>query len=393
MSNHTEILVVGAGIFGATAALELASRGFRVTLLDELMEPHPLAASTDISKVIRVEYGQDAQYMEMVTAAIGGFRTWNTEFEEELYHETGITFFTMDPMTPGGFEFESYQTLLSQGHAVERLGAEDIARRFPAWRKGQYVDGVFNPTGGYAESGRIVTLVTEKAVRMGVQRSYGRLAGLVQKGMRVIGVRLESGDTIMADHVLLATGAWTPTILPELSGFMTITGHPVFHLQVEDPRLFSPPLFATFMADVARTGWYGFPYHPNEKVIKIANHGVGQLIDPINDERVVDASDESSLRSFLATTFPALLDAPIVFTRRCLYCDTRDEHFWIDCHPELDGLSVASGGSGHGFKFAPILGTLIADAVERIPNPWLPRFAWRTLSDRVRGEEAARFHG
>ncbi|MEZ4518282.1 MAG: FAD-dependent oxidoreductase [Chloroflexota bacterium] len=103
--------------------------------------------------------------------------------------------------------------------------------------------------------------------------------------------------------------------------------------------------------------------------------------------------DEAALRTFLENTFPALVDAPIVYTRRCLYCDTRDEHFWIDRHPEVEGLTVATGGSGHGFKFAPVLGDLIADAAESLPNPWLEKFRWRDLSDRAGGEEAARFHG
>jgi len=83
----------------------------------------------------------------------------------------------------------------------------------------------------------------------------------------------------------------------------------------------------------------------------------------------------------------------VVFTRRCLYCDTLDEHFWIDRHPEREGLVVAAGGSGHGFKFAPILGGLVADALEGRENPWLPRFRWRRLDASASGEEAARFHG
>ncbi|MEO8396610.1 MAG: sarcosine oxidase, partial [Chloroflexota bacterium] len=76
---------------------------------------------------------------------------------------------------------------------------------------------------------------------------------------------------------------------------------------------------------------------------------------------------------------------------RCLYCDTRDEHFWIDRHPQRPGLTVAAGGSGHAFKFAPVLGGLIADAMEAKPNDWLPKFRWRTL-ESMQGQEASRHH-
>lgn len=386
-------MIAGSGIFGSTAAVELAMRGHRVALLDEGINPHPLASSTDISKVIRVEYGGDDQYMAMVARSVEGFRAWNEEFEERLYHETGITSFTTEEMKPGGFEYESYQTLLRLGYQAERLNADEISRRFPAWKKGAYVDGVFNPVGGYAESGKIVRRLTRKAQILGAQRIDGRLASLRKEGTRITGVILESGDFIDAECVVLAMGAWTPGFLPELAGLMNVTGHPVFHLRVDDPRLFCPPLFATYMADVARTGWYGFPYHTGEHVLKIANHGTGNRIDPDHDERIVYEADEQSLRRFLAATFPSILDAPIVFTRRCLYCDTGDEHFLIDRHPEVEGLVVASGGSGHGFKFAPVLGKLIADVVESVPNLWLKRFAWRNLPDDAQGEEAARFHG
>jgi glycine/D-amino acid oxidase-like deaminating enzyme len=222
---------------------------------------------------------------------------------------------------------------------------------------------------------------------------------IITEGHQVTGVRTEEGHTFAAAHVVIAAGTWTHLLLPELAPVMKSTGHPVFHLKPAHPELFTSPNFAVFTADVARTGWYGFPLHsreglhPREDIVKIANHGVGQRLHPRTDERLVTAQDEVAFRTFLSTTFPALANAPIVYTRRCLYCDTLDEHFWIDRHPKLAGLTVAAGGSGHGFKFAPILGPLIADAVEGEPNPWLPKFRWRTLSQETSGEEAARYHG
>ena len=390
---RTEILVVGAGIFGSTVAIELSRRGYKTTLLDEGLAPNPLAASTDISKVIRMEYGRDPQYAEMVAESIVGFRLWNDEFGQELYHETGVVSLSTTPMNPGGFEHDSYETLRKQGFDLTRLNSEEITKRFPALKKGVYVDGIFNPVGGFAESGKILSQLYQKARSAGVNRVADRLQSLISTNSRVTGVQLTSGSSIGADHVVLATGAWTPIILPELADFMVVTGHPVFHLRIDDPKLFSPPLLPTFLTDVARTGWYGFPYHPDEHVLKLGNHGVGRLLHPEHDERVLDDVDIKAMRQFLESTFPSLVDAPVVYTRLCLYCDCHDEHFWIDRHPVMEGLTVAAGGSGHAFKFAPILGTLIADAVEQIPNAWLPRFAWRNLTERVQGEEAARYRG
>jgi sarcosine oxidase / L-pipecolate oxidase len=394
MAISTDFLVIGAGIYGITAALELNRRGYRVAVIDPGPIPHPLAASTDVSKVVRMEYGQDRQYARMVDRSIDGFLAWNEEFGEELYHNTGVLMLTREPLAPGGYVYESYQTLLEDGHKLERVNSDDLRRRFPAWNAGRYVDGFYGPRGGYAESGRFVEELAKKAIREGVTVHPGQTADefLGAEG-RITGVSTREGESYHADHTLVAAGAWTHHLLPELQKVMRATGHPVFHLKPADPALFTPPNFTVFTADVANTGWYGFPLHPHAGIVKVANHGIGVRLHPEHDERVVYEYDIQHLRRFLAETFPALADAELVYTRRCLYNDTLDEHFWIDRHPEKAGLSVAAGGSGHGFKFAPVFGPLIADVIEGKPNEWAAKFQWRDLSEQTHGEEASRFHG
>src|SRR5689334_694223 len=168
MAHHYDILVVGAGICGAAAAVELRGRGYHVALIDPGPLPHPLASSTDISKAVRMEYGKDEDYMEMGEQSRAGWLRWNTEFGDELYHEVGATFFTRTAMAPGSFEYESYQLLLKRGHKPERLTSADIAKRFPVWNSNLYVDGFFDAHAGYAESGRVVEALLRKAQGLGV---------------------------------------------------------------------------------------------------------------------------------------------------------------------------------------------------------------------------------
>ncbi len=393
MLTSYDILVVGAGIFGITAALELHQRGYKTAVLDPGPLPHPLAASTDISKVIRMEYGRDETYMAMTEQALEGWHHWNNEFPEKLYHNTGVTMVTRQPMEPDGFEYESYHLLLNRGHHPERLDSKRIAERFPVWKAGAFVDGFYHAKGGYAESGRVVETLIQRAQEAGITLYVGQtVTEVVVENGRVRGIKTQENQRFNAGQVLVAAGVWTPLIVPDLHPFMKATGHPVFHLKPADPTLFKPPTFTVFTADIANSGWYGFPLHPRQGVIKIANHGAGQELHPIHDKRVVNDVDIRHLRGFLEGAFPLLKDAAITYTRRCLYNDTLDEHFWIDRHPEIAGLSIAAGGSGHGFKFAPILGPLIADAVENQPNPFLPKFRWRNLEPGAQGEEAARHH-
>ena len=252
----------------------------------------------------------------------------------------------------------------------------------------------YHTSGGFAESGKVVEALIGKAASLGTRLMEGyKVTGILAQKNKITGIRTAGGDTFSSDKVVVAAGAWTPVLVPELAPNMKISGHPVFHLKPTDASLFSFTNFPVFTADVARTGWYGFPVHPVDGVVKISNHGIGRLLHPEHDPRVVTAEDERNLSAFLESTFQDLACAPVAFTRRCLYCDTLDEHFWIDHHPGTEGLVVASGGSGHGFKFAPLLGKLIADCVERKPNPWLEKFRWRNLGAGTKGEEAARYHG
>jgi glycine/D-amino acid oxidase-like deaminating enzyme len=189
----------------------------------------------------------------------------------------------------------------------------------------------------------------------------------------------------------MAVGAWTPFLLPFTRKFFRATGHPVFHLKPNSPEFFSPDRFPVFGADISTTGYYGFPIG-REGVVKIGSHGAGREMSPDSPDRGVTTAEEQSLREFLLWAFPLLADAPLVYTRICLYCDTADGDFWIAPDPDRRGLIIATGDSGHGFKFAPVLGEIIADTAEGKSNPWSHKFRWRPEVQPGIQKEAARFH-
>ena len=393
MKNY-DFLVVGAGIYGITAAIALRKRGHTVGVLNPDTIPHPLAASTDISKVVRMEYGADREYMDMVEAAITGWHAWNGFFQDTLYHEVGFLMLSKPGSVqgPSNFETASYENLLRKGYTPERLNPTELSARFPTFQANAYEEGIFNPKAGFAESGRVVQTLANYARQLGVDMHEQQTAEhFLGNAKQVTGVQTREGARFHAGHVVLCAGAYTPYLLPELAPCMKSTGHPVFHLRPARPELFRPPNFTVFTSDISRTGWYGFPLHPSEGVVKIGNHGVGVELHPDRDARVVQESEVLQLREFLREHLPELAYAPVTYTRRCLYNDTLDGHFWIDQHPVRKGLTVGAGGSGHGFKMAPILGDLIADAAEGKVHKWSARYRWRELSAGTVQEEEARF--
>jgi len=386
----SRIIVVGAGINGVTAAIELKKRAHEVVLVDPGPLPHPLAASTDISKAVRAAYGPDEGYTELAERCIPIWRKWNEEFGVELYHEIGVVFLRRQPMEPGDFEFESCRVLEKRRHRIERLDASKIRERFPAFAPEYFRDGFFDPEAGYVESGRAVAALVARANALAIALwENAKVATLAEKDNRVHGIVLESGERIAGDAVIIATGAWTPYLLPFTRKFFRATGHPVFHFKPHDPDLFMPERFPFFGADIATTGYYGFPL--NQGVVKIANHGPGREMSPDSSQRAVTRDEEEAMRAFLRSTIRSLADAPIVYTRICMYCDTPDGHFWIAPDPDRPGLVIATGDCGHGFKFAPVLGEIIADAVEGKSNRWLDKFRWRPEVQSGAEKEAARF--
>ncbi len=381
------IVIVGAGAFGLAAALELAHRGWRVTVLEQGAVPHPDAASTDISKVVRMDYGSDALYTEMARRAIAGWETWNAQWERPLFHRDGFLILTREAEMPaGGFEQASFALLTNRGMPLQRIRRADLAQRFPAWNAARYGDGYFNPNAGWAESGAVVTMLARRCCRQGVSlHEQAPFAGFLERGSTVCGVRDKQGGEHRADCVLLAVGAWTPFLLPELRPLLRTTGHAVLHFRPEDPRPFSASNFPVWAADIARTGRYGFPANA-DNIVKVAKHGAGlEIHDPAQPRSVTEA-DIADGRQFLHESLPALADAPLAGTRQCWYGDSTDGDFLIDHHPGRRGLVVAGGDSGHGFKFAPILGALLADVIERKPHPGAERFLWR--NPRAGREEA-----
>src|SRR6266480_850522 len=301
-------IVVGAGINGVVAAIELRKRGHEVVLVDPGPLPHPLAASTDISKAVRAAYGADEDYTALAERSIKRWREWNEEFGTKLYHEVGVMFVRRRKMVPGDFEYESLKLLEKRGLKVARMDTPQWWKRFPAWNPELCRDGVLEIEAGYAESGRTVAMLIERAKSAGVElREHVKFSRLDERGNRVNGIALDDGQRITADFVVMAVGAWTPYLLPFTKKFFRATGQPVFHLKPSDPELFAPERFPVFGADITTTGYYGFPLN-RDGIVKIANHGPGREMSPESPDRAVTSEEEDNLRRFLSRAFPALAD-------------------------------------------------------------------------------------
>ena len=337
-----------------------------------------------------MDYGDDKLYSDLGAEAIEGWHVWNEKRGKLLYHEDGFLVLTSAPLEPGTVERQSYDLLTAEGWPLQRLNSESVGERFPLWNSEHYTDGYFNPRGGWGEAAETVSFLATEVAAAGVEVRTGfQVESVLKESGRAVGLRSSDGSEVRADSVVVAAGVWTPRLIPELADVMDPVAQTLVYLRPTLPDRFRPPNFPPWGADIPKTGWYGFPANA-EGVVKLANHGPGRLVGA-DDPRDADPAVSEDSRRFLSRSVPELANAPLAGSRSCFYNDTWDGDFYITPHPEIEGLVVSTGGSGHAFKFTPALGKVTADVVEGRPTSYAERFAWRPRGEVTK--EATRFHG
>ncbi|OCF61004.1 sarcosine oxidase [Kwoniella mangroviensis CBS 10435] len=411
--SKTDVVIVGCGIYGMSTALWMLQSGkYNVTMLDKCgILPAPDAASTDLNKIVRTADYADASYAELGLDAVENF--WRKPEWEGTYHESGVIALAAETEKEGlEFVSSAYQNCKNLGINVTLLNnSKDIKSKFdPEIRTGDFGgrQGYLNPIGGWAEAGRALEVGLKRVRQLGGHvRSGAEVTGLIKDGRNVKGVTLKSGEDVRGDLVVIAAGAWTPALcaLPGVSARLpdvVATGQSVAVIQLtpeEAKQYASVPV--VFNLD---DGWYIFPPNP-EGLVKMAIHGAGVLNPQSNgvsiprtkltagaEDGAIPLSSLKGLRDGLRQVYPELAKKDYLTTRLCWYCDTVTGDWLIDYHPDFDNLVIASGDSGHGFKFTPNIGREILKVIEKNPSPQYAEkwsFGYTAKAIKEEGSKAA----
>jgi len=354
------IAVVGAGIFGVAAAIELRERGHMVMLFEQGRVPYERASSTDTSKTIRRLYGRNAVYVDLVERAAVKWRDWANRLGEPIYVQTGQLQIEQD-FRPGFRIHDSWEFLGARGTTIELLSIPDARARFPQFT---YRDGdtcLYDPWAGYIASGAAVAGLVRLAREGGVVVREDTRVTDVSEGSAGAHVRAD-GQVLHFDRVVVAAGVWIGRLLPEVGRHIRPTRQEMAFFKPNDPGLLAPGGMPVWAINPEVEGWYGHPLR-QQGWVKIANDLRGDVADP-DAPRVVMPAFLDAARAFLAARIPDVARGTLVDSRMCLYEDTPDHHFIIDWVPGSPRVLVAGGGSGHGFKFGGSIGEVIADALE-----------------------------
>jgi sarcosine oxidase / L-pipecolate oxidase len=367
MSRRSEktdsIIVVGAGVFGLSIALELHQRGYaNITILDRMLPPVADGSSNDANRIIRPDY-LDPFYGKLATEAID---LWNnSDLYKPFYYPAGFALVSekardeyletgKEVLSRQGNRFQSFQ---STGE-LKSLRPELRDITFP-------FSGYISQNAGWANAAGAVRAVAAHLSELGasfITGSRGTLVSLkTNNGSQVIGVNVALGPPILASRVILATGAWTNHYL-NLDNAITSSAQPVGFIQLTKEE--SQALADMPVVDNMTSGCFVFPPTPDTHLLKIARHSHGfetniaagsqgnrRISAPMRDSNNATSSwipedADAALRAALKQLVPIAADKPWVRQRLCWYTETPLGHFIADHHPSLKGLFIVTGGSG-----------------------------------------------
>lgn len=357
-----DALVVGGGAVGLSAARAL---GGSVLLVDPSPLHNDLNASNDESKFFRVSYAADEMYTRMAVAAGERWRALERESGASLLGPSGLALLSRGE---DSYALRSEATLLTLGLSVERWDARELARRAPALANAGDL-AVFDPSSALLDPTPALAALEASAVARGARILRGRrVERVAEAGGRVVAT-LDDGSEVHAACAVLATGFHTPEIVPSAARAIEVTRQVELFFAPPAPDAFAPrgfPLWAAF-----EDGFYGFPTWRG--AVKVADHRRGRVVDPGLPRGAAEPTDEETARAFLRKSIPSLAEAPLARSRVCLYDNTPDEHFLLG--PIGERTVLVAGLSGHGIKFAPLLGEIAAGLVRGVaPDFDLARF-------------------
>lgn len=377
-----EVVIIGAGVFGLSTALQFARKGYkRISVLDKYPPPVPNGTSVDISRIVRPDYA-DPIYTKM------GFEAFNKYWNKSVdFHRSGLVCCSVSGKH--GYVNAARENIQkgSSSDVIPLDNSQDWKRLYPEVT-GQVssITGYLNTSSGWANAEAAVRRYAIECVEHGVSIVSGSRGTVVRleksETGRITGVVNLVNEVIRADFVIAAMGGWTNSLIDSQRRLVTV-GQPVCMIQLtpeEQERYSNMPVILEF-----DTGLYVFP--PNEQgILKAARHGYGyEIPEPLefNGSSTGHTLPNEAIQVIRKGIEPfygeEISKRKFSKTRICSYTDTANGDFILSYHPDYSNLFIATGGSGHGFKFLPILGEYVLKGINReLPAHLQHKFGWKS---------------
>jgi sarcosine oxidase len=352
-----DVIVIGLGAFGSSAAYHLAARGQRVLGLERFTPAHARGSSHGGSRITRQSYFEDPAYVPLLLRA--------HELWERLAADSGRDLIRLcGGIYLGSPASETFAGALlaarewSLPHEV--LDASQVRRRFPSFTPGPDVVGLYEARAGFTRPEDTVAANLALADAAGADLRFETPVAEWTAADGGDGVSVRTADGIYhASRLVVCPGPWAPSLLADLDVPLRVERQVMYWFDADTSAFGGNPIFIWEAEDGVQ--FYGFPAIDGPGGgVKTAFHNTGGVAcDPDTIDRIVHPREVAAIQSYLAPRVPGLGD--LVRSATCMYTNTPDHHFVLTVHPEHPQVSVACGCSGHGFKFTPVIGEILAD--------------------------------
>lgn len=350
-----DAIVIGIGAMGSAALCELARRGLRCVGLEQFSIGHDRGSSHGETRIIRKAYFEHPDYVPLLHRAYELWAEIERESDQELFWRCGLL---LAGRGDGPLIVGVKRTAAVHGLDIETVAAGNVSERWRQFAGRRRSVGLFERDAGYLHVERCVKAMADLARRRGAE---------VRTGDAVRSWRVDGGGVVVetvsgqlaADRLIVCAGAWAGRMLADLGLRLEVRRKVQLWYPVREHAAAwrEGPVFGF---EIGERFFYGFPTLDGGR-IKVALHTGGEVIDdPSNLDRSLRSTDHAAVDEFVASTLRGIEPRPIDHSV-CMYTMTPDEHFVIDRHPQHAQVAFAAGFSGHGFKFAPIVGSILAD--------------------------------
>ena len=356
-------IVIGTGGMGAAALMHLAARGARVCGLDRFPPGHDRGSSHGQTRLIRLAYFEHPDYVPLLRRAYELWHELETVAGRPLLVESGLL---MAGPPDGEVLAGAVASAAIHSLPIERMTSREAMARWPSIRLPEEWAAVHEARGGYLFVEDCVRAHAAEAVRLGARIETGAAV----RGWRTVGPAGGHGHVVVetdrgsyaADTLVVTAGAWAADLLQLPWVPLRVLRKSLFWYQPEaavrrDHAAGSLPCFAF---DTPTGFFYGFPAI-DDRGVKIAEHTGGTPVaDPLAVDREIDAGERMRVEAALAAHLPGVC-GPLTEHAACLYTMSPDGHFVVGLHPQHARVAIGAGFSGHGFKFASVMGEILAD--------------------------------
>ena len=351
-----DVIVIGVGGMGSAVTYQLAARGRKVLALEQHNILHDLGASHGINRMIRLAYAEDPGYVRMIQRSYHLWRDLGRKVKERLLFITG----GIDAGAENSWIVQgSLKSCVEHKLKYELLTSRELNKRYPAFRLPKSMVAVYQPQGGFVLAERSIVAHVSLALDLGAEIHAREQVRDWQVKKGIVTVRTNRGS-YRAKRLVITAGPWTADTINRLNGIVRPERQVLLWVQPKRPELFQLGALPVFYMQDRDEKFYGMPVYgiPGFKMGKY-NH-LREQVHPDTMDRECHPKDEQVMRKAIRKYFPDA-DGPTIAMKTCLFSNTRDENFILDLHPDFPEVSIAAGFSGHGFKFCPVVGEIMAD--------------------------------